>query len=76
MARAEFAALTGLHAEAVTRLEREGHGWVLEAEVTELPRVPDTMSLVASYEITADRDGHVTGYQRLRRYERGRAGRG
>lgn len=75
-AQAEFTELTGVHAEAVTRLEQDGEGWVLEAEVTELSRVPDTMSLMASYEITVDRDGHVTGYQRLRRYERGRAGEG
>ncbi len=72
-ARAEFAELTGLRAEAVTRLEGAGDGWSLEIEVTELARVPDTMSLMASYEITTDSDGQVTGYRRLRRYERGRA---
>ncbi|MEO3749914.1 gas vesicle protein GvpO [Streptomyces sp. B6B3] len=75
-ARAEFAELTGLRAEAVTRLEGDGSGWALEIEVTELARVPDTMSLMASYEITTDSDGRVTGYRRLRRYERGRADHG
>lgn len=71
----EFARLTGLQAEAVTRLERTGEGWLLEAEVLELARVPDTMSLMASYEITADQKGTITGYRRTRRYERGRSDR-
>ncbi|GAA2438607.1 gas vesicle protein [Streptomyces macrosporus] len=72
-ARAEFTDLTGLHAESVSRFERTGDGWALEVEVLELERVPDTMSLMASYEVTLDGDGRLTGYRRLRRYERGRA---
>ncbi|GAA2393686.1 hypothetical protein GCM10010420_18300 [Streptomyces glaucosporus] len=72
-AREEFTDLTGLHAESVSRFERTGDGWALEVEVLELERVPDTMSLMASYEVTLDGDGHLTGYRRLRRYERGRA---
>ncbi|MGK5532387.1 gas vesicle protein [Streptomyces sp. URMC 129] len=74
-AGSEFTELTGLRAEAVTRLERGADGWVLETEVTELPRVPDTMSLMATYEVTTDPDGRVTGYRRVQRYERGRADR-
>jgi hypothetical protein len=74
-AGAQLAELTGLRPEAVIRFERTDDGWLLEAEVLELPRVPDTMSLMASYEITTDRDGTLTGYRRTRRYERGRADR-
>ncbi|WP_326599830.1 gas vesicle protein GvpO [Streptomyces sp. NBC_01803] len=74
-AGAEFAELTGLRAEAVTRFERDADGWVLETEVTELARVPDTMSLMATYEVTTDPDGGITGYRRVQRYERGRADR-
>jgi hypothetical protein len=72
-AGAEFVALTGLRPEAVTRCERAGDGWVLEAEVVELTRVPDTMSLMAAYEVAIGQDGRVTGYRRVRRYERGRS---
>lgn len=72
-ARSEFTDLTGLHAESVSRFERTGDGWALEVEVLELERVPDTMSLMASYEVTLDGDGHLSGYRRVRRYERGRA---
>ncbi|UCM87005.1 gas vesicle protein GvpO [Streptomyces marincola] len=72
-AGAEFAELTGLRPEAVTRLEKSGDGWVLDAEVLELARVPETMSLMATYEVTVGPDGEVTGYRRIRRYERGRS---
>ncbi|MFE9647600.1 gas vesicle protein [Streptomyces sp. NPDC006365] len=72
-ARAQLAELTGMAAESVSSFERTEDGWVLEIEVLELVRVPDTMSLLASYEVTLDPQGELTGYRRVRRYERGRA---
>ncbi len=74
-AREQLVELTGLHPESLPRLERTDDGWLLEAEVTELARVPETMSLMALYEVTLDPDGLLTGYRRLRRYERGRSDR-
>ncbi|GHF59965.1 hypothetical protein GCM10010218_46910 [Streptomyces mashuensis] len=74
-ARDQFADLTGLLPEGISRFERtDGGGWVLEAEVVELSRVPETMSVMALYEVTLDSTGLLTGYRRLRRYERGRTG--
>ncbi|MGW3513041.1 gas vesicle protein GvpO [Streptomyces sp. NPDC000994] len=72
-ARAQFAELTGLSAESVTSFEQTEDGWSLEVEVLELARVPDTMSLMASYQVELDPRGQLTGYRRLHRYERGRA---
>ncbi|MFE9168886.1 gas vesicle protein GvpO [Streptomyces kebangsaanensis] len=72
-ARAQFGELTGLTAESVTTFEQTEDGWSLEVEVLELARVPDTMSLMASYLVELDPEGQLTGYRRLRRYERGRA---
>ncbi|QKW30196.1 gas vesicle protein [Streptomyces seoulensis] len=72
-ARAQLAELAGVTAESVTSFERTDDGWSLEVEVLELERVPDTMSLMASYLVEIDPDGLLTGYRRLRRYERGRA---
>ncbi|MFF4790251.1 gas vesicle protein [Streptomyces sp. NPDC001276] len=72
-ARAQFAELTGLSAESVTTFEQTEDGWSLEVEVLELARVPDTMSLMASYQVELDPRGRLTGYRRLHRYERGRA---
>ncbi|WP_251069260.1 gas vesicle protein [Streptomyces sp. ISL-96] len=76
-ARAQLAELTGMEAESVSSFERmeDDGGWMLRIEVLELARVPDTMSLLASYEVTLDAHGELSGYRRVRRYERGRADR-
>ncbi|MBZ6226207.1 gas vesicle protein GvpO [Streptomyces olivaceus] len=72
-ARAQLAELTGMTAESVSSFEQTEDGWALEVEVLELERVPDTMSLMASYQVELDAEGQLTGYRRVRRYERGRA---
>ncbi|MEU5593116.1 gas vesicle protein [Streptomyces sp. NPDC020298] len=72
-ARAQLAELTGLAPEQVSSFEQTEDGWALEVEVLELARVPDTMSLMASYQVELDPRGQLTGYRRVRRYERGRA---
>ncbi|WKE68754.1 gas vesicle protein [Streptomyces sp. WP-1] len=72
-ARGQLAELTGLEAESVSSFEQTEDGWSLEVEVLELSRVPDTMSLMGSYQVELDREGQLTGYRRVRRYERGRA---
>ncbi|OAH12049.1 gas vesicle protein GvpO [Streptomyces jeddahensis] len=74
-ARAQLEELTGMAAESVSSFERTDDGWKLDIEVLELPRVPDTMSLLASYEVDLDPWGELQGYRRVRRYERGRADR-
>ena len=72
-ARAQLEELIGMPADSVSSFERTEDGWQLEIEVLELERVPDTMSLIASYEVLLDPEGALTGYRRVRRYERGRA---
>jgi hypothetical protein len=72
-ARTQLSELTGMVAESVSSFERTEDGWTLQIEVLELERVPDTMSLLASYEASCGLDGELTGYRRVRRYERGRA---
>ncbi|MFH8791554.1 gas vesicle protein [Streptomyces sp. NPDC017941] len=72
-AREQLAELTGMTAESVSSFERTEDGWELAVEVLELERVPDTMSLLATYAVTLDPHGELTGYKRVRRYERGRA---
>ncbi|MFE9622013.1 gas vesicle protein [Streptomyces sp. NPDC006527] len=72
-ARSQLAELTGMAAESVSSFEQTEDGWSLEIEVMELARVPDTMSLMASYQVDLDPRGQLTGYRRVRRYERGRA---
>ncbi|GGU23811.1 gas vesicle protein GvpO [Streptomyces lavendofoliae] len=72
---AQLAELTGMEAESVSSFERTEDGWTLNVEVLELARVPDTMSLLASYEVELDANGELSGYRRVRRYERGRSDR-
>ncbi|MGX1624156.1 gas vesicle protein GvpO, partial [Streptomyces sp. NPDC055506] len=72
-ARGQLAELTGMEAETVSSFEQTEEGWALEVEVLELERVPDTMSLMASYQVELDTEGQLTGYRRVRRYERGRS---
>ena len=76
-ARDQLAQLTGMSAESASSLARNeaDDGWALTIEVLELERVPDTASLLASYEVAVDDRGTLTGYRRVRRYERGRGDR-
>ncbi|WP_326808941.1 gas vesicle protein [Streptomyces sp. NBC_01775] len=67
-------ALTGLESESVSSVIRgDDGGWTLHVEVVELRRLPDSTSMLGSYEVTLDEDGELTGYRRLHRYERGKA---
>ena len=50
--------------------ERTDDGCLVEVEVVELERVPDTMTILAAYEVEVDAAGELLGYQRLRRYAR------
>jgi hypothetical protein len=72
-ARAQLTELTGMTAESVSSFAQTEDGWSLDVEVLELERVPETMSLMATYQVELDPDGQLTGYRRVRRYERGRA---
>jgi Gas vesicle synthesis protein GvpO len=70
-ARQQVAELTGLPVESVSSLERDGDkNWVVTVEALELQRIPNTMDLLGSYEITISDDGEVVGFHRSRRYHR------
>jgi hypothetical protein len=68
--------VTGSEAENVTALERSGDGtWKITVELLELPRMPETLDLIGSYETELDEEGKLLGYRRLRQYPRDRGGR-
>ncbi|MDT0451138.1 gas vesicle protein GvpO [Streptomyces hesseae] len=71
-ARDQLAELAGLRAEGVSGFERTPEGWTVEIEVEEIPRVPETMSVMGLYAVTLGPEGDLTGFRRVRRYERGR----
>jgi hypothetical protein len=50
--------------------EDDGAGWIVTLELLELPRIPDTTSLLGTYEATLDADGNLLDARRVRRYPR------
>ena len=65
--------LIGHPAEGVSAVRRNDDGWCVVVDVLELPRIPDTTSLLASYEVQVDKEGELMEYRRVRRYRRGAA---
>ncbi|MDO0937512.1 gas vesicle protein [Streptomyces sp. DG2A-72] len=72
----QLAELLGTTPEAVSALRPAQDGWTADVEVVELERVPDTMTVMATYRVTLDLQGQLLGYERIRRYARGQLDRG
>ncbi|MFL5943774.1 MAG: gas vesicle protein [Gaiellaceae bacterium] len=72
-ARRQMEELFGKPVEAVSGFGQEddnGGGWTVTLELLELARIPDTTSLLGTYEATLDGDGNLLGANRVRRYPR------
>jgi hypothetical protein len=65
--------LTGREPEGVLGFRRDDEGWLVTVEVVELPRVPSSTDVLATYDVVVDDDGDVREYRRTGRYIRGRA---
>ncbi|MWA08469.1 gas vesicle protein GvpO [Streptomyces sp. BA2] len=64
--------LIGHRAEGVSAVcPNESDGWRVSVDVLEVARIPDTTSLLATYEVDLDAHGRLTQYRRVRRYRRG-----
>jgi hypothetical protein len=64
--------LTGRIAEGCSEVTpTEDDGWLVSVDVVEVARIPDTTSLMATYEVQLAGDGTLRGYRRVRRYCRG-----
>ncbi|MBV2365343.1 gas vesicle protein [Streptomonospora nanhaiensis] len=72
-ARLQFEEVTGIEVESVSGIKKSDEGWTVTLEALELRRVPDTVSLLATYTVDIDADGDLVGYERLHRYTRGRS---
>lgn len=57
--------------EGVSAVRRSEEGWRVNVDVLEVPRIPDTTSLLATYAVELDARGRLVEYERLRRYRRG-----
>ncbi len=59
--------------EGVSGVCRTEEGWRVGVDVLELSRIPDTTSLLATYEVDLDSGGELLEYCRTRRFRRGAA---
>ncbi|GGY44749.1 gas vesicle protein GvpO [Streptomyces djakartensis] len=57
--------------EGVCAVRRTEDGWCVAVDVLEVPRIPDTTSLLATYEVVLDDAGRPAEYRRVCRYHRG-----
>ncbi|MDQ7910439.1 gas vesicle protein GvpO [Phytohabitans sp. ZYX-F-186] len=70
----QLSQLTGSPAMSVSELARSDGGWRMRVEIVELERVPQSTSLLATYEVDTDAGGDVVSFRRVRRYARSEAG--
>lgn len=66
----DLGAVTGLTVERVTGLARANGEWHAEVDVVEVSRVPPSTDILATYAVTADGDGELLGFERVRRFRR------
>ena len=65
-----LAELVGCPAEGINGMRRKDDGWVVDVEVVEVERVPETTDVLATYEVEIDKDGEIVQFRRVRRYLR------
>ncbi|MEU2549578.1 gas vesicle protein GvpO [Streptomyces roseolus] len=70
-ASAQLAELLRCEPGAVSSVRATEDGWSADVEVVELAKIPDTMSVMASYRVALDPEGRLVAYERTRRYARG-----
>ncbi|PAZ15345.1 gas vesicle protein [Streptomyces sp. SA15] len=67
--------LLGRAPESVSALKPVDEGWEAQIEVLELERIPETSSVMASYQVVLDPAGNLLEYERGRRYTRAQVDR-
>jgi hypothetical protein len=70
-ARELLANLTGLPVDTVSQFKRDGEAWLVEIEMIEMRRIPNSSDVLATYQILLDVEGGLLSYQRTQRYYRG-----
>ncbi|MFD6415039.1 gas vesicle protein [Streptomyces sp. NPDC060194] len=74
-AAVQLAELTGREPHSVSSLQPAGGGWTAHVEVTEIERIPDTASVMATYKVDLDGDGELLAYEQTHRYSKGQIDR-
>jgi hypothetical protein len=68
--------LSGAEVEAVSAIDRTRDGWRVTLETVEVRRIPDSMDVMATYDVELDGDGDLVRYERRRRYARAQSDHG
>jgi hypothetical protein len=66
----QLSELLGRAPESVSSLRPTEEGWEADVEVVELERIPESTSVMASYQVVLDPSGKLLAYERGRRYTR------
>jgi gas vesicle protein GvpO len=75
-ARTLLQELSGADVESVSAIARTRDGWSITLEAVELRRIPDSMDVMATYNVEVDGDGDLLRYERRRRYARSQSDHG
>ncbi|MFF7731292.1 gas vesicle protein GvpO [Streptomyces sp. NPDC008001] len=71
----QLSELLGRQPESVSSLKPTEEGWEARVEVVEVERIPETTSVMASYDVVLDQAGRLLAYERGRRYTRAQTDR-
>lgn len=66
----QFVALSGETPERVSGVRSTDDGWSVLVDVVEVERVPSTTSVLCTYRLDVDKQEHLTGFERIRRFTR------
>jgi hypothetical protein len=66
----ELQALTGLKAETVSSVQKQGDHWDVTVDMIELHVTPNSRDVLAIYDVQIDTEGNILGYRRMGRYVR------
>ena len=69
-AREQLAELTGLELGSTLSARKEDSVWKVQIEVIEKKSLPDSMDILATYELTLDADANAVDFERLRMRKR------
>lgn len=64
-AREQLAELTGLELGSTVSANRKENVWKVQIEVVEKESLPDSMDILATYEMTMDEDANVADFTRI-----------
>ena len=63
-AREDLASLTGLELGSTLSALKDEKGWHVQVEMVEKKSLPDSMDILATYEVLMDDDGNVLEFRR------------